>query len=186
MLKSEPINSSIKAEKRVMGRKNTYHEKLQKYDFKKLYKHEKSPEMRIRLLGLLHMQAGKSYREVADMLGVNISTPKRWIRRFVEEGVDGLSNKPGRGRKRMLPEEKNNTMKDAVLNMQEKLRGGRIIGKDVLKMMNKKFDVQCSLTTVYNTLHRVGCSWITPRPKHPKSSLAEQDAFKKNLNLKSL
>ena len=168
--------------RRFMGRNNTYHKKLQGYDFKKLYKHERSPEVRIRLLCLAHMQDGRSYQETADMLKLNISTTKRLIRRFAAEGLDGLRNKPGRDRKRKVPENQNDKLKKIVLNMQDKCNGGRVIGKDIQNVMSKEFNAKYTLTTVYNTLHRIGCVWITARSKHPKSSIDEQQDFKKTLN----
>ncbi|WP_425360907.1 winged helix-turn-helix domain-containing protein [Candidatus Tisiphia endosymbiont of Ceraclea dissimilis] len=39
--------------------------------------------------------------------------------------------------------------------------------------------MKCSLKTVYNTIHRLGFSWITSRSVHPKSNQATQNTYKK-------
>ena len=45
--------------------------------------------------------------------------------------------------------------------------------------MKEKFDVDCSIDTVYRTLARVSLVWITGRSTHPKANIEAQQAFKK-------
>ena len=57
--------------------------------------------------------------------------------------------------------------------------GGRITGKQLHKIVCKEFSVNCSLKTIYNTLHRLNLSWISCRSKHPKSDIEVQELYKK-------
>ena len=102
-----------------------------------------------------------------------------WLHRFKDGGLPALVDKGGRGRKPIIPETLHATFKEAVLHMQEEKDGGRIVGRDVLKMLESDFQQQCHPRTVYKLLHRVKLSWISGRSKHPKQDLEEQEAFKK-------
>lgn len=49
---------------------------------------------------------GKKQQAVADELGVSHVIVSKWTRRFMEQGLEGLCDAPGRGRKPSLPPEK--------------------------------------------------------------------------------
>ena len=49
---------------------------------------------------------GKTQKEVVDKLGVSHVCVSKWTRRFIENGIDGLKDAPGRGRKPSIPAEK--------------------------------------------------------------------------------
>jgi transposase len=55
-----------------------------------------------RLHGLLLITAGKSCREVAELLGENGATVQRWVRRFQEGGLEALRERERAGRPRTL------------------------------------------------------------------------------------
>ena len=136
----------------------------------------------MRYLAFAHMHDGKSNSEIARMLKVNRMTLSDWIKKFNREGIDGLKEKKGRGAKRKLNILEEESFRKSVLELQENKKGGRIKGKDVLKLMEEKFDVRCTLKSVYNALHRVDLVWISGRSKHPKADPEAQFAFKKTLD----
>jgi transposase len=49
---------------------------------------------------------GQSEAEVARALDTSVTTVSLWSRRFEQSGLEGLVDKPGRGRKSFLPVEK--------------------------------------------------------------------------------
>jgi transposase len=49
---------------------------------------------------------GKKQQDVAEELGVSHVIVSKWTRRFLDRGLDGLNDAPGRGRKPSLPPEK--------------------------------------------------------------------------------
>ena len=91
-------------------------------------------------------------------------------------------NRKGRGAKYKLPLSEEEAFRKAVLELQDKKKGGRIKGTDVLRLMEEKFSIKCSLQSVYNTLRRVDLVWISGRSKHPKADFQAQEAFKKTSN----
>ena len=51
---------------------------------------------------------GKTQEEVAKLIDVSHVCVSKWTRRFIENGIDGLRDAPGRGRKPSIPAEKIN------------------------------------------------------------------------------
>ncbi len=116
---------------------------------------------------------------VAEVLRIEMRTVANWIRRYKEDGIDGLKDKVGRGLKARLSKDNENIFRDKVLAMQESRKGGRVRAKDVKEMLEADFDVCYQLSAVYSLLHRVGLSWISSRSKHPKQTPEVQELFKK-------
>lgn len=103
-----------------------------------------------------------------------------WVKRFRTHGIEGLLDQPGRGAKPYLPPEHQDAFKQSVLELQQKKVGGRIRGVDVLELMKEKFNIEPTLSTIYNMLEKIGLVWITGRSIHSKSDVIKQEDFKKN------
>src|SRR5436305_15275278 len=52
---------------------------------------------------VLRRSEGAREADVADAVGVSLTTVSTWSRRFELEGIEGLKYLPGRGRKAWLP-----------------------------------------------------------------------------------
>lgn len=149
-------------------------------DFFQLAKREPNPRVRIRLLALGHLKAGKSKQEVIEMFQIVFITLRRWVLRFIAQGVHGLQEQPGKGRKKKLSAEQEEEFRQQVEKLQTIRKGGRIRGQDIQVLLKEKFCVDHALPSVYHVLERCGLSWISARSKHPKSDPAIQEDFKKN------
>ena len=167
----------------MRGRKRFISEEINNHDFERLSKRASHPRERLRYLAFAHIRDGKSNTEVSKILKVNRKTVSDWIKKFNKEGIEGLKEKGGRGANLKLQASEEEAFRKAVLELQDKKTGGRIKGTDVLKLLEEKFSVKCSLQSAYNALHRVGLVWISGRSKHPKSDLEAQESFKKNLEI---
>ena len=154
--------------------------KLSEVDFFKLAKREAHPRTRIRLLALGHLQAGKLKREVISMFQITYPTLREWLLRFISEGIAGLQEKPGKGRKRKLPLDQEEEFRRQIELLQAGRKGGRVRGQDVQVLLKERFCVDHALPSVYHVLERCGLSWVSARSKHPKSDTALQEDFKKN------
>lgn len=164
----------------MRGRKAEAIKGLAQYDFDKLSKTQGNPRERKRYLAFAHICDGKSFTEAAAAIRIRLRTLMNWIKRFRAQGIEGLTDRPGRGSKPCLPQTDRVAFKQAVLELQQKRSGGRIRGADVLALMKEKYNVEPTLSTVYNTLKRVDLVWITGRSIHPKADLEAQEDFKKN------
>jgi len=155
------------------------------YDFLGKYKKESDPRTRIRLLGLHHIQSGKTFTEVARMLLVGHKTVSEWLVRFISEGIAGLTDKPGRGRKPKLSAEEVLNLKKTVLRQIEEREGGRLKGTEIVKILKERFGADYTLSGVYDLLKRLNIVWITVRSKHPKANPEKQKDFKDNFSAKA-
>jgi transposase len=155
-------------------------EELKKHDFTKLYKSAKHPREKNRFLALSHFKEGKAPREIAELLRVTRNTVYTWIRNFKTHGIEGIKEKPGRGKKSFIPDNETAAFRAAVLELQEGRSGGVIIGKDVLQLMQDKYGIKCSLKSAYNHLKRARLVWISARSRHPNANPEAQEEFKKN------
>jgi transposase len=149
-------------------------------DFFQIAKREPNPRMRIRFLALGHLKAGKSKQEVSEMFQIVLITLRRWVLRFIAQGVQGLKERPGKGRKKKLSLEQEEEFRQQVEQLQILRKGGRVRGQDIQVLLKEKFCVDHALPSVYHVLERCGLSWISARSKHPKSDPLIQEDFKKN------
>lgn len=166
---------------------NTLQDELAKLggtDFFQLAKRESHPRTRIRLLALGNLQLGKSKVEVTNTFNITFPTLREWLLRFIKEGVQGLREKPGKGRKKKLPTDQEEEFRKQVESLQELRDGGRVRAQDIQILLKEKFCVDHALPSVYHVLERCGLSWISSRSKHPKSDPEVQEDFKKNFKKK--
>ena len=163
----------------MRGRKAKIPKALYECDFLNLIKHEQSAEVRVRFLALQHIKDGKRIREAGRMVKKHEKSLKNWITKFEKEGIDGLRNKTGRGRKSKFPSEKLSNLKEEVLFLQENRVGGRVRVEDIKIVMRDKFNVVCSIAAVYRVLNSAGMTWISARSKHPKSNFFCTRRFQK-------
>jgi transposase len=152
---------------------------LQREDFDELYRREKHPRVKMRYLAMSLLKKGKSHREVGEILQVHEKTVLKWVRILKAKGTEGLKEQGGRGRKPRLDPEKYEEVKQAILECQRNLKGGRICGKDVRKLLQEQFGVELSVNRIYELLHIMGLSWVSARSQHPKAEPARQEALKK-------
>src|SRR5215211_2644902 len=164
----------------MRGRKAEVIKGLIQYDFDKLSKTQGNPRERKRYLAFAHICDGKSFTEAATAIRIKLRTLMNWVKRFREQGIDGLKDQPGRGSKPYLAPKDKAGFKQAVLELQQNRSGGRVRGLDVLALMKEKYNVEPTLSTVYNTLKRADLVWITGRSIHPKADVKAQENFKKN------
>lgn len=152
---------------------------IEDYDFKTAYKTESNAPLRIRLLGMIHLQEGRSPPEVAELLKVRKQSVYNWIHRFHAAGIDGLRDQPGRGRKTRLPDAALQQLPDRIAALEEQRSGGRVTGENIRQMIEQAFSVTYSISGIYSLLKRRKLVWITGRSRHPKGDPKQQQAFKK-------
>jgi len=150
-------------------------------DFLALSKKESDARMRLRLLCLEHLLEGKSYRQVAAIFKIETSTVQCYVNKFRNGGIEGLKDKPGKGRKPKFPRKKEEYLKELILDEQKKMIGGRLIGKDIQRLIAETFGIKLSLAGIYLLLERIGLTWVSSRSQHPKKNKSYKTTSKKIL-----
>ena len=140
---------------------------------------EPNPRTRVRLLGLANALSGMPIAAAAGAVGVGRSTLYDWLGRYRTGGVDGLCDRPRSGRPRLLTSEQEAAFKARIEAGADHTRDGVVAfrGVDMRRLLKAEFKVKAGLSSVYQLAHRLGLSWVGPRPQHPKSDPAAQAAF---------
>lgn len=149
------------------------------YDFSHLIKSTANARLRIRYLALAHFFEGKSRTEIAQFLKVSRTSVNKWVKTYLDFGLEGLQEKPHTGRPHQLSTQQLSQLKKFVTDAAIKEHGGRLQAKDVAIYIAQNFGIQYRQANIYRILHDIGLNWITTRSKHPKLSPKAQDDFKK-------
>lgn len=89
-----------------MGRKNTpVLSEEQRAELIRGLKTGKSHALRSRCQVILQKAEGRTSKDVGQIAGMCHVSVNSWLRRYNEEGIQGLSTKPGRGRKASIRKE---------------------------------------------------------------------------------
>ncbi|MEH6534368.1 MAG: winged helix-turn-helix domain-containing protein [Photobacterium frigidiphilum] len=154
---------------------------LNNIDFKSLARKQTSIQMKMHFLALAHFQDGHSRTLIAKFLKVSRTNINKWIQVFLEEGLDGLKEKPRTRRPSFLPNQERQQLDNAA-----KPDGGRLTGHDIHNYITQTFGRVYNPDYIYILLKKMGFSWITSRSKHPKQSDEIQESFKNSKSKRSL
>ena len=129
-----------------------------------LIRSERRPRLVQRLTAIHLALIGDTGPDIAEDTGASERAVRGWVSRYNAGGPAALVDRPGRGRKGPLDADRVCTLR----------------GEDVRRILVDEFAVVRSLAATYDLLHRLGFEPLRPRPRHPKASDEEQEAFKKS------
>ncbi len=118
---------------------------------------------------------------VAEVFGVDRRTVWQWAKRFKAEGIAGLENRPGRGRRPRLAA-------DQQVQVEQWLEGGCTAAGEPVHWtlarlqteFEREFGVKMSLTAIWKRVRKMGFRQKVPRPRHRRADPEAAEAFKKN------
>lgn len=83
---------------------------------------------------------GRSSQEVADLLCTNHVSVSKWLNRYEEKGIDGLTTKKGQGRKPILNKETDELkIKNQVKKERQRLKNAK---DEIEKELGKEFSMK--------------------------------------------
>lgn len=140
---------------------------------------QRAPIVR-RLQAVLGALEGETAKSLVPRVQLSERVIREWVSRYNRQGLAGLEDQPGRGRKPALTP-------DQEQQLQARLRAGATVddgvctlrGEDVRRILAEEFGVVRQLQATYNLLHKLGFRVLRPRPQHPDADPAAQEAFKK-------
>jgi len=86
----------------------------------------------------------------------------RWLKWFIDEGLDRLAGIPHYWSTQRLPIAQEEAFRQAVEQLQHRRGGGRVRGEDVRQLLAQQFGVAYTLNGVYELLKRVDMAWNRP------------------------
>ena len=154
---------------------------VEDFDFLPCIKNEHDGRMKTRLLALQSLKEGKKIMDICSYLKIGRDRLGIWVTKFLEHGIEGLKELPGRGCKPKISLEEKKEVAKFIEERSKSSKGGRLFGEDIVKFIQDNFNQTYSLSSAYNIMHELDFVWITSRSIHPKCDKEAQEEFKKNL-----
>ncbi len=142
---------------------------------KEAYLAERDGIIRSRLQALWLLRAGHSLGEVTAALGVHYRSIQRWVAWYRDGGLAEvrLRRSGGVGQPAFL------TAAAQEQVAQEVATGRFGTAAEIRAWIAQTYQVDYTVGGVYTLLGRLNCRPKVPRPIHPKTDLARQEAWKK-------
>lgn len=128
-------------------------------DIKKLLTGSESYVIAIRLYLVYQVALGYSSRRLAEIHGISFKQITNWVHRFESEGLEGLRDRKGRGRKALLSKDKLERIKTLVLNERPSDHGykaSRWTGPLMSEWIENNYGIKYQKAQVYNLLRKLG------------------------------
>ncbi len=135
-----------------------------------------------RLLAIAAAYEGLSRADAAKIAGMDRQILRDWVRRFNEEGPDGLINRSAPGNPRRLTPEQETELAQVVEAGPEAAGLAHLARwrcADLKALIHERWGVTYHERTIGKLLERLGFSHITTRPRHYRQDEAAMEAFKK-------
>ncbi len=152
-----------------------------------LAKRCRDPRQVRRLLALAAAYDGMSRAEAAKVGGMDRQTLRDWVHRFNEAGPEGLANRAGAGRPRLLSDEQMSELSEIVETGPDPEVDGVVRWRriDLKRVIEERFGVVYSERTISDLLAVLSFSHISARPQHPGQDSQVIEAFKKTFPARS-
>jgi transposase len=144
-----------------------------------LAKQQDDARLRVQLQAIVLAKQKRSAPFIAKNLGHGRRTVQQWVHDYNVGGVDRLADQRG-GNHRYLTQEQEEQLRqrlDACATRDDGVCSLR--AADVRSIIQQQFGRVYQPTGIYDLLHRLGYSYLCPRPRHPNSDPQTQEAFKK-------
>ena len=122
----------------------------------------------------------ESAQKVSKILKVSPYSIYKWIRKFSEEGIEGLRETRGGNYPQKLLDEQWEEVKRIVISGKD--FSGKEVNwtlKKIKEMIKERYGVEHCIESIRRNLNKKGIVLRRPRPKHYQSNPIEQERFKK-------
>ncbi len=114
--------------------------------------------------------AGEPTLTIMRMLGRSRGFVQRWCYVYRDHGLDAVKAQSPPGRPTRLPGDQHEAFRQRVLAGPTDEDGVCTLrGREFIGILKKEFGVRYKLSGVYELLHRLNLSVLTPRPRHRKT-----------------
>jgi len=135
----------------------------------------------LRALAIAQALEGASRADAARVVGRERQSLRDAVLRYNAEGLAGLHDRPRSGRPEQLTAAQREELRAWVLAGPDPEADGissyRLL--DIAARIQERWAVSYTLSALSRMLHRMGLSWQTTRPVHPKADAEAQEVYKK-------
>lgn len=133
---------------------------------------EKNAKQRDRLRAVLLALEGHDAPQIARTLGRARRFVQRWCYAYRDGGINAIVVKKSTGQPKKLPADQEAKFKQRIVSGPTEADGGvcTLRGVDARRILEREFGVKYTLGGVYDLMHRLGLSCLSPRPRHRKNN----------------
>lgn len=116
----------------------------------------------IRLYLVYLVALGHSSRKLSELHNISFKQITNWVHRFEKEGIEGLKDKKGRGRRSALSNEQLERIKELILKEKPANHGYQAekwTGPLLAEWIKKEYGLVYQKAQVYNLLGKVGIAF---------------------------
>ena len=157
-------------------------------DLRKMSRSARTPKAARRMLAIANVLDGMSREMASRLAGMDRQTLCDWVHRYNAEGVEGLYGRKPPGAPSKLNEAQRLEIRAIVLKGPDPATDGIVRWRccDLKALIEKKYGVSYHERYLGDFLDKLGLSYITGRPRHPKGDRQQQEDFKKTSRRSSL
>jgi transposase len=144
------------------------------------YRVEKDGRRARRLQGIYLARMGRTCPEIMAVTGSARRTIQQWVAKYNRGGLDELFDRPRPGQPTKLPRDREAEFCRRIDGEPRPTDGLCVLnGPAIQRLLEREFGCIYTLAGVHDLLHRLGYSYLCPRPRHEQADPQAQDDFKK-------
>jgi transposase len=131
-------------------------------EIKKLLSLNEAYTVGIRLYLVYLVALGHSSRKLSELHHISFKQITNWVHRFEKQGIEGLKDKSGRGRKSALSDQQLDRIKTLVLAENPRKYGFQAekwTGPLLVQWINNEYGLEYQKAQVYNLLDKIGIAF---------------------------
>lgn len=167
-----------------MGRKRLGVKGYTPEQIKDLINKDEKFKIGLRLNAVYQIALGRSSRELEGFYNTSFKQITNWVHRFEEDGLKGLMDKPGRGRKSRLSENQQQQI-HKLLTEESPLDYGyntdTWTGPLLIDWVERHFQITYKKAQIYNVMKNLGFTYQKSRGFYPEADPEKQEEFKEQL-----
>lgn len=153
-------------------------------DIRALFRDDERYTIGIRLYAVYQVAKGQPSRKLEELYNTSYKQITNWVHRFEKEGVEGLRDKPGRGRTARLNEDQRKRLGSLLANESPTDHGYNTAtwtGPMLIDWIEKHYQISYKKAQIYNIIKSLGFSHQKGRGIFPETDKVKQDSFKASL-----
>jgi transposase len=167
-----------------MGRKALIVKNYTSEEIKALFNSDDKYKIGLRIYAVYQVSLGQSSRKLEELYNTSFKQITNWVHRFEAEGLDGLRDKPGRGRKSRLSPEQRARLTELMEKETPQEHGYNTdtwTGPLLIDWIASQFNITYKKAQIYNIIKSLGFSYQKSRGVYPEADPDVQEAFKEGL-----
>ncbi|EON74802.1 Transposase [Lunatimonas lonarensis] len=153
-------------------------------EIKALIRRDERYTIGVRLYAVLQVSLGQPSRNLEELYQTSFKQITNWVHRFEQEGIDGLRDKPGRGRKPLLSAEQSGELLRLMLHESPTDHGYNTetwTGPILIDWIRKSYGIEYRKAQIYNIIKQLGLSYQKAKGFYPEADENAQEEFKDGL-----